>query len=234
MPTVYHSPQRPKPFAWSFSRLKNYETCPKKYYHLDVVKDVPQEESEQLTYGNAVHKMLADALVGKKPIPDFHKSTLQPWVERVGVGNPAGGKLLVEQKLAIRADFSPCGYFDKDVWYRGVVDAAKLVGPVALAVDWKTGKIKEDYVQLGLMAACIFSHHPEVQRVRTIYAWLQEDAETIENWTRQSVAQLWAGVLPRVSLLEAAHKTTTFPAKPGGLCKRWCPVVSCPHNGANE
>ena len=35
-----------KPFSWSYSRLKNYEACPKKHYHLDIKKDLPPEESE--------------------------------------------------------------------------------------------------------------------------------------------------------------------------------------------
>ena len=50
---------KPKAFAWSYSRLKNFESCPKRHYHVDVVKDVREEESEQLKWGNALHDAFA-------------------------------------------------------------------------------------------------------------------------------------------------------------------------------
>ena len=44
-------------------------------------------------------------------------------------------------------------------WYRGIADVLKIAGSVALAVDWKTGKVIDDAPQLALLAACIFAHH---------------------------------------------------------------------------
>src|SRR5205807_2231069 len=76
-------------------------------------------------------------------------------------------RILVEQQLAINADFGPVPWFDSAAWFRGIGDVIKIVGPVALIVDWKTGKIVEDSQQLALMAACVFAHHPEVQKVRS-------------------------------------------------------------------
>ncbi len=104
-------------------------------------------------------------------------------------------------------------------------------GQVALAIDWKTGKILEDGVQLALMAQCVFSHYPTVQKIRTEFIWLKEDATTRADFTRADMVKVWAGVLPRVQLLENAIKTANFPPKPGGLCRRFCPIVACPHHG---
>jgi spore coat polysaccharide biosynthesis protein SpsF (cytidylyltransferase family) len=47
----------PKPFAWSYSKLKNYEVCPKRHWHVDVKKDFKEAESEALKQGNLVHKL---------------------------------------------------------------------------------------------------------------------------------------------------------------------------------
>jgi hypothetical protein len=115
--------------------------------------------------------------------------------------------------------------------FRGVADVLKINGPVALAIDWKTGKIVEDSQQLALMAACIFAHHPGVQKIRTEFAWLKEDASSRADFDRNEMARMWANLWPRIEALERAHKTTTYPAKPGALCRRWCPVKSCPHHG---
>jgi len=218
---------KPKPFTWSYSKLKNYETCPKRYYNIDVAKKFKEEESDQLSYGNNLHKALAEAIDGKKPLPpSFQK--LQPWVDRVATGT---GKVLVEQQLAITADFTPTTWFGDDVWFRGVVDVLKIVGPVALVMDWKTGKILEDGVQLALFAQCVFSHHPEVQKIRTEFIWLKEDAKTRADFSRADMVSVWGGLMPRVQMLKNAHASMEFPPKPQGLCKRYCPVSSCPHYG---
>jgi len=220
--------RKPKSFAWSYSRLKNYETCPKRSWHLDHAKDIKEEESEQLVYGNTLHKVLAEAIADKAPLPK-HFSHLQSWVDKVTAGGNA--TILVEQQLAITKDFGPTDWFGKDAWYRGIADVIKIVGPVAAVLDWKTGKIVEDGVQLALMAACVFAHHPGIQKIRTEFVWLKEDAVTRADFARSDMAKVWAGVLPRVQSLEDAVKGANFPPKPGYLCRRWCPVTHCPHHG---
>lgn len=218
---------RAKPFAWSYSRLKNFETCPKRSWHYDIAKDVKEEESEQLLYGNTLHKVLADAIAKKNALPEAFKS-LQPWVDKLHGGE---GRLLVEQQLAITQGLEPTEWFSKTAWYRGIADVIKVVGPVALVIDWKTGKILEDGVQLALMAQCVFAHHPEVQKIRTEFVWLKEDATTRADFARGDMVSVWAGVLPRVQMLEQATLSGNFPPKPNNLCKRWCGITHCPHQG---
>lgn len=228
MTTLITTRNKPKSFAWSYSKLKNFESCPKRSWHLDIAKDVKDEESEHIAYGNAVHKALA-ARIGdeRTALPEPFKG-LEKWAERV---LKSDGKIYVEQQLAITSDFGQTTWFGSDAWYRGIADVIKIVGPVALAMDWKTGKVLEDGVQLALMAQCVFAHFPEVQKIRTEFIWLKEDATTRADFTREDMVKVWAGVLPRVKMLEEAHKMTTFPPKPGNLCRKWCPVTQCPHQG---
>lgn len=221
---------KPKPFSWSYSKLKNFETCPKRYYNIDVTKRVKEEESEELSYGNAIHKALAEAISGKAPLPkEFEK--MQKWVDMVAGVSNGSANILVEQKLAIDIDFGPASFFDNAAWYRGIADVIKIVGPVASVLDWKTGKILEDGVQLALMAQCVFAHHPDVHAIRTEFIWLKHDARTRCDFQRADMVKVWAGLLPRVKQLEAAHARDEFPPKPNPLCRRWCPVAACPHHG---
>lgn len=218
---------KPKPFTWSYSRLKNFEVCPKRHYHCDIAKDWVEEESEQLQFGNKLHEALA-ARIGKgtelpKPFAEYEE-----WCAKVLTGP---GKILVEQKYAITRAFGPTTYFAKDVWYRGIADVVKINGPVALAIDWKTGKILEDSVQLTLMAACLFAHFPELQHVRCEFVWLAHDATTRIDISRDDLPAFWTKNMPRIEALERAHTMTEYPAKPGNLCRKWCPVKSCPHHG---
>jgi len=218
---------QPKGFTWSYSRLKNFEQCPKRHYEIDVIKSVKEEEGESLQYGNQLHSNIAKRLSKQTPLPkpyDF----MEKWALKVERGV---GDLYVEQKLAIKQDMSPCGYFDPGVWFRGVADVILINGRVGLVLDWKTGKIVEDSVQLALTAQCIFAHYPEVTHVMSSFIWLKEDARTDAKFSRADMVNVWAALMPRVGALKKANDLTEYPAKPNGLCKRFCPVTKCAHNG---
>lgn len=221
----------PKEWAWSYTKLKNFESCPKRHYEVDVLKNfddkidpVTGTKNAALDEGDQAHHALAEACAGKQQLPAKF-SRYQTWVDRVRAGP---GQLLVEQKYAITRSFLPTQFFARDVWYRGIGDIVRIDGPVALVLDWKTGKILEDSIQLMLMAQCIFSHYPAVRRVRSEFVWLKEDCTTPEVFDRQEVADQWLALLPRVSALESASKALSYPPKPGPFCKKNCPVQSCP------
>lgn len=219
-----------KPFTWSYSKLKNFEVCPLKHNEVDNLKRFKEGESEFLQWGDEVHKS-ASAYVSKKtPLP-IGMPVLQSWLDKLAT--VAYDKVLVEQKLAITKDFQPCGYFDKGVWFRTIIDWLGITGPVALALDWKTGKLLEDPQQLALSAAVCFAHIPSLHRIRTEFIWLKEGpgVSTREDFSRGSMVEMWRSIWPRIEALEHAYNTGEYPAKPGGLCKRWCPVTSCEHNG---
>ena len=40
---------------WSFSKLKAFETCPKQFYHVKILKEYPQKETDAMRYGTDVH-----------------------------------------------------------------------------------------------------------------------------------------------------------------------------------
>ena len=84
--TVYAA--KPKPFAWSYSKLKNFEVCPKRHYNVDVIKAFKEEEGEALQWGNAVHKALADRCGPRaSPLPHTMKG-YEKWAARVtSMGN---------------------------------------------------------------------------------------------------------------------------------------------------
>ena len=219
-------------FTWSFSKLDNFETCAKKYEAYSVSKSVKDDSTENIDWGNEVHDAMKAACLGLKPLPE-HMAPYQPWVERVLAGP---GELKVEQKYALDHMLSPVPYFAPTVWFRGIADVVRTNGPVALAMDWKTGRPKEGSLQLGLMALCVLQHLTEVRLVRTEFIWLQEDpnrkeATTSKIWRREEMPKLVSEILPRVQKLEWAHKTQTWEPNPSGLCVKYCKVVSCPYHG---
>lgn len=223
----YNTRTMPKKFSWSYSKIKNWRTCPKRYYLIDVTKKYKEPEGPALKWGNDVHKAFQRRVGGGIPFPE----DMAEFEEAAARLAAFDGTIMVEQQLAIREDLSPCEWFAKDAWFRSIADYLGIKGPVALAIDYKTGKIIEDSEQLALMAECIFAHYPDVQAVRAEFWWLKDDAATKEVFYRKDRKKTWAKMLPEVNQLRAAHDATDFPANPCGLCRKHCVVTECPHNG---
>jgi hypothetical protein len=221
-----------KGWTWSYSKFKNFVACPKRNYEVDIAKNYT-DSSEQLVWGNEVHKALADACTGKAPLPDSMKD-YQRWVDEMVDKPGRPGKLLVEQKLALTEDFQATSFFANNVWYRGVCDVARIHGDIALARDWKTGKILDDSRQLMLMAQLLFVHNPLLKRIKTEFVWLKDDCVTGEWFARDTIMRNWPPVLDVVKQMKHAADTMTYLPIPGRLCARYCPVLSCPFHGKSH
>lgn len=219
-----------KPFSWSYSRLKNFESCPHRYNEVDVLKHFAEGDSDQLIWGNKVHDAFKAALRSGTALPDEMKA-YQKWADQAKTGP---GELLVEQKYALKSDFTPTEWFGPSAWCRIICDVVRVSGDIALAFDWKTGKVKDDPAQLFLAAQCVFAHFPDVKDVVTRFVWLQEDTYTERVYNRSELGEHWIELLGRVGHMERAYNTDTYPKKPGRLCRAWCPVTTCEHNGRKQ
>jgi CRISPR/Cas system-associated exonuclease Cas4 (RecB family) len=214
-------------FSWSYSALKNFETCPRRYYAYNVAKDVKEPESEALKTGHEIHAAF-DARVSKGvELPagmTMHEGLLSKLAD-------APGSTMTEQKLGLASDFSPTKFFGKTAWFRIVLDYVNVQGESATVVDYKTGRPTEDLTQLQLSAVTVFAHHARVQRVKTALAFVAHDQIERATFDRSSISEVWGEVLPRVKKLVEARQSQQYPPKPGGLCRRWCAVTSCPFHG---
>lgn len=213
--------------AWSYSRLTSFETCPKKYWHLTVQKDVKEPESEDQTYGKRVHKALELRVGSGQPLPS-DLAYLEPIASKFF---HATGSKLVEQQLAIDHNYEPCEWFGKNVWCRCIIDLAIVSGPRALLVDWKTGKQTDDFTQQMLAASMFFLFNPEVHEIDLMYYWIKDRKPSVRSLKREDAKHVWATIGKRVRRYTLAHTDHAFPPKPSGLCKKHCPVKQCPYHG---
>ncbi len=261
-----YAPKRPmtpdeafgKPFTWSYSRLKGFETCGHQFLQKDILRLHPEDESEQLAWGNRLHDALSRAIgtddnedrdprdrIKKLVLPDALLD-YQFWVDHVSGYRAKGYEVNTEMALCIDNAFQPAPWFDARgtpprAWYRAKVDALSINAEGhAVAWDWKTGKLKEDTPQLAMTALLVFAHFPDVHTVDTSFIWFGESSsirmcpQTTRTYKRADQAKIWAEIFPRVVTLANAFATRTFEKNPGGLCRMWCPVDSCEHHGKKQ
>ena len=223
-----------KAFSWSWSRLKNYRACPKRHWEVDIRKNFKEVESDALKWGNQFHDLMAKRVAEGTALP-ASASPHDKWPRIMHELRDLGVEVSVELEYAMDANFQPCGWRDwNTAWFRAKVDALAVDGDAryAVAFDWKTGaKIEPEYEQLELTAQMLFVHHPKLQVVHTAYYWSQHTTETMSAGRYDDMIKTWAKLMPEIKAMEEAHRTTTYPPKPSGLCVRYCPVTSCPYHG---
>lgn len=213
--------------AWSYSALTAFETCPRRFYHTRVAKDIVEAETQALTWGNAVHKALELRAKDGQPLPEG----MTHWEPLVAKILAAGGEVFTEKQIALDKTFTPCDWFAPKVWVRGVVDVGVISGNLLIALDYKTGKPKHDSDQLKLFAALLLAVYPECDVVKTGFLWLKTNGIDQARFERSDLPDIWNTFLPRVTVLEKAYTNDIWPVRPSGLCRNWCPCNYCEHNG---
>jgi PD-(D/E)XK nuclease superfamily len=211
--------------AWSYSRLKSYSDCPRRYYGTMVSKEWVEPDTEQQKEGKRLHEAFAATIRDGKQLPAAY-AVHQQWINKI---QGIAGVTLVEQQWALDAEFRPVPWFHQRTWLRVIADVVKLDAPIGLTWDWKTGKKRNqrDELQLILTALVMFAHFPQLRVIGTSYIWLNEDEQTLQTVKRADISKHWQEILPRVREFEQAHKEQRFPATPNRYCKNYCNVRSC-------
>jgi len=230
-----------KPLAFSYSKIKNYRTCPKRHYHCDITREF-KDDSDALEFGSFFHEAMEKRIKKGTRLP-LTLLRYESWGAELDTWKK-DGPLKAELKLSFDKQFQPTEYFDASTWWRSRIDVAwfpKWAKDTAVLLDWKTGKPpkaadhdaqQSGLQQLALSAQTIFANHPEIEKVRTSYVWVGYDAKpSFEDFTRADMPGLWSGLLPEMKQMEEAYRTTSYPPTPSWLCKRFCPVTVCPHHG---
>lgn len=214
---------------WSYSSISLFQQCPRKYYHLRVLKDIVEPESEAMLYGTLVHKAAEDYIKDGIAIPEkFSYIT-----SALDMLKKIPGNKLCEYKMGLTVDLKPCDFFADDVWFRGVADLLVIKDDIAHIVDYKTGKSSQyaDVKQLELMALAVFKHFPEITKVKAGLAFLVAQDLVTASYKKEAEAHTWLKWMQETDRLQASHDNDVWNAKPNFTCKRFCAVKTCEHNG---
>lgn len=218
------------PVQWSYSSLKTFQQCPKKYYHLKIAKDVENEGGEAANYGKIVHKAAEDYIRDGTPMPPQF-SYMVPILDAL---KKIPGKKYCEIELGIAkkdGKFVACKFDAPNYWWHGIADLLIVDGGVAWLVDYKTSKNAKyaDTKQLDLLAAATFLHFPEVLEIKSALAFVVSNEFVRKEHDRVMRHKYLDAMKPELDRLEAAIENKVWNPISGPLCK-FCPVKTCVHN----
>jgi len=215
--------------AWSYSSLKTFQQCPRKYYHTKVAKDVKDSDTQATLYGKSVHSAAEEYIRDGVALPPQF-GYLEPMLEQL---KEIPGEKHCELRLGLTEDLEPCDFFADNVWWRGIADLVIIdkEKKLAYSVDYKTSKNARyaDIKQLDLVATALFKHFPEVERIKSALMFVVSNEfvravhkpENIEIYLEKPKQDL--------NRLTAAFNNDVWNAMSGPLC-RFCPVHQCEHN----
>jgi len=214
--------------TWSFSALKEYETCPRKYHASRIEKLYPFKQNAAAKYGNDVHEAAEVYIRDGVPMPEEMKQFI-PMLDSL---NAIEGDKLCEYKMAVTPELEACDFDDEARWVRGIADLVIINGDKAFVVDYKTGSAKyPDKGQLELMSLMVFKHFPEVKIAKAALVFMVHDVVVKAKYTRDGDEIMWQKWKGRVSLLDASLENDVWHPSPNGLCRNWCPVEHCEYQG---
>jgi hypothetical protein len=209
-------------YTWSFSSYKQYVNCPKQYQEIKVLKRFFVKPTQEMTYGNEVHKALEHYVKDGTPLAKNYerfKALMDTLMEIDGEKHP-------ELRMALDRDGNASEY-GKGYWVRGIVDLLITEGDLAHILDYKTGSSKyPDTKQLKLMALMTFAKFPQINRVKAGLLFVMHDAFTTEEYTRDQIPALWDAFKPDLMRMDASYNTDVWNPNPTPLCG-WCPVTTC-------
>ena len=216
--------------AWSYSSIKTFDQCPRKYFHLKVLKDVKDYGNQATIYGQEVHKACEDYVKDDVEIPEKF-AYVRGVVEAI---KRMDGDKHTELKLGVKkveGGYEPCKFLGKDVWWRGIGDVVVIRGDIGYSLDYKTSKNARyaDTKQLDLVAAGLFVHFPQLKKVKSGLLFVVSNEFIHKEHFVEQRDDYFDTFKDQLDRLDSAEVSGVWNAKTGPLCK-FCPVTRCEHN----
>lgn len=237
-------------YRWSFSSL-GLMSCPKHYELVRAKEIVKPEKSKAGDEGARLHELIEGYIRDDKWDPELArwKRVLDIYKGKNGVceagysfkwidydpDTPNGTCVVVNEdclKGLIR-----CEDTDPGRWYTGYIDWMKIDGDSCEIADWKTGKVKITK-QLQLYAWVVMTAHPEVNKVKVTFHFLNYNDQVSDWFERKDLDKLFEPFKETLDDIDRCYRFDSWPENPGEMQKngrgencRFCPIDSklCSH-----
>lgn len=224
--------------AWSFSTLKDFETCPYRVY-LQKVKKCKRPSSKAAERGTEIHDAAEHFI--KHESDDLHPALDKHMGQEVRELRDRYGRdparFALEENWGFTDRWEETGFFDDDVWARIKVDLLEREDESsAQIIDWKSGRKFGNEMKHGdqgmQYAIAAFMKYPQLQFIRTRFMYLDQppgesgrDNQLVKEVPRHIGMSMLPQLERRAFAMTKANETTLTTPKPSkGNC-RFCPFA---------
>lgn len=216
--------------ALSWSRLSDYQQCPRKFKLKYIDKNPLFKEdgtkSIHLVRGSNVHKALENYVVAKTDpynqyVPEVSSlaevERTKPWIDNF-LNNY--DQVLPETQIAVNRNWERVEWFSSEAYYRAILDLIALRPEDIFIGDYKTGQFR-DYDppdgkgQLHLAAAITLALWPTVPKVKVAYAYVDHKRVIDKDFTQEDR-------LPLISHFDAQSKIVNSDEEFRPKVNEWC------------
>jgi len=218
------------PFTWSFSSLTEFEICPLKMASKRFYKTVEPETTEATIWGTRVHAMAEAFMKGEEITDPEAFKVVEKWVTTL---KKHPGKPYVEEmfcldenwKLVEDREGAACTAF---------IDLAFINNNILNCIDFKTGRVKDDFTQLKFYCLLFALKYPEIHTFNGIFIWLKENRTTDFRIERKELLPVFKDLKARVARMKEAYDEDNFVARRNGLCRNYCETTDCSYCGGGR
>lgn len=229
-------------YRWSFSSLGLFE-CPKKYELLRAKEIVKGEKSAAGDEGARLHELIEGYIRDNKWDPELArwKRVLDIYKAKDGIceaGYSFKFPTIIDAFERNYNSIISCHDTDPGRWYTGYIDWMKIDGDSCEIADWKTGKVKITK-QLQLYAWVVMTAHPEVNKVKVTFHFLNYGDQVSDWFYRKDLDKLFKPFRESLEEIDSCYHSDVWFEVPGEIQKstgrgshcRFCPVTSehCSH-----
>lgn len=213
--------------AWSFSRLKVFESCNlrAKLAFLTKVKLPPEDPDSPALRGTKIHTEAEKFVLGTGKLTANLKKFKTELTELAALYKADPESIEVEGDWGFDNKWNVCGWWDKNVWARIKLDVFRHEDQTsAILIDYKTGKKFGNEVrhteQGQVYAIAAFRRYPKLEFVQSQFWYLDHGLMLKSHYTREVIDHLQYRMDKRAHTMTSA---TVFPANPNKFNCKWCP-----------
>lgn len=207
------------------SSLQTFLTCPRQYFAKYIAKSVAFKGNKHTELGSKVHKFFEDYLNGVV-------SNLPPELIKAKPCLDNFKKYFygAEVKVAITKENKLTDWFSEEAYQRCIIDAllTNKDQSVIVAIDWKTGKKRDNQTQHDFIKKCLGVMFPKAKLIKTAFVYMVAGQLTIQDY--EPLTSSLQDLDEAMKELETAYQEGLFNPKTSGLCNGWCEVSNCIYN----
>lgn len=217
----------------SYSTISAFDTCPRKFAEEKIWKNIKYKQNAAAQWGSEGHKAFEDAIKARTSLENRF-SFAQPVLDSI-YATAGEVKLSAEYELGLDAEGKPCRFWDGKL--RGKLDLHwKPRADRAVITDWKFAKHDPSKYKLetDVFSYLTMKNDEEVEAIKTVLVWLKAESPgkpTVKMYNRSDLTRIEDDLHAKMYRIEKCVADDYFPEKPTGLCKNYCDVVECHHNG---